>query len=175
MFLNLSTNSIDLYLAVKSFAQYKFLVTRRRTLVANSVVWVMTITIATLVQVGPLQSRLKFLILAIVIVTAVVIIILQTMTLRLLCRHNNTVAEVMAEGNQPNLTNTANVANERQLAKTTSYAVGVLAMVFIPTTLAVAITVITKKKPYVQLISAGLFPLSTLCSGIKCIIGEMKR
>ena len=143
--------------------------TRRRALVAISVVWVMSIRNGTLGQVGLLQSNLKFLILASVIVSAVAIIILQITTLRLLHRHNDTVAEMMAEGNEPKPTNTANVAIERQLAKTTSYVVGVLALVFIPMAFGIVITVITKK-PYVQLINPGLFPLRTLCSGINPIL-----
>jgi len=117
-FAHLFIISIDRYLAVKCFVQYKLLVTRCRALLACSVVWVISVTIGTLRQVGVVQSQsLSFLAFGFVILTAAVIIALQIMTFRLLHHHNNTFAEQMAEVNHPNPINSAGAASECQLTR----------------------------------------------------------
>ena len=168
--LNLATISIDRYLAVKTFVRYRSLVTRRRALVACSVVWVISSTLATIRQVGAIQLYLlSFLASGLVVLSAAVIIIFQILTFRLLRHHNNNVAEVMAEGNQANLGDSANARVERQLAKTATYVVGMLALVVVPISCVIMITVITKKA-YIRLMFSVVFFLLTLCSCINPVL-----
>ena len=147
--LNLAVISIDRYLAVKTFVQYKFWVTRGRALVVCIAIWVISITLATLRPVFGAQSQpLNFLAVGIIVIATAVIIVFQTITLRLLRRHNNNVAEIAMEGNQANPISTANATIERKLAKTTTFVVGMLALCFIPAAIVVLITAITKKAIY---------------------------
>jgi len=168
--LNLAIISIDRYLAVKTFVRYRSLVTRRRALVACSVVWVISITLATISQVGAIQLQLLgFLTFGLVILSAAVIIIFQILTFCRLRHHNNNVAEVMAEGNQASSVESANARIERQLAKTATYVVGMLALVVVPVSCAIVITFITKKA-YIRLMNSVVFFLLTLCSCVNPVL-----
>ena len=163
---NLAIISIDRYLAVKIYAQYKLLVTRCRALIACTLVWLISTTMEILRQVeGIPQKPFHVLVAGFVILTAAVTIISQIMAFRYLHRHNNDVAEMMEEGNQANPVNSANAAIERALTKTTTYVVCVLALVFIPLVAFMIATFITKM-PLVQLANPIVFPLVTLYSGI---------
>ena len=169
--LHLVIISIDRYLAVKTFVRYKTLVTRRRALVACAVVWAISITIATIRQVGGIHviQFLSFVASVLVVLSAAVIIIFQILTLRLLRHHNNKVAESMAEGNQVNPFDSANARIERQLAKTVTYVVGMLALVVVPVSCVIVITVITKKA-YIRLMNSVVLFLLTLCSCINPVL-----
>ena len=168
--LNLAIISIDRFLAVKTSVRYRTLVTRRRTVVACSVVWVISITLTTIRQVGAIRLQLSsFLTSVLVILSAAVIIIFQSLSIRLLRRHNNNVAEVTAEGNQANPVDSANARIERQLTKTATYVVGVIALVVVPVSCVTVISNITKK-PYYYLANSVVFPLLTLCSSINPVL-----
>ena len=56
--LNLAVISIDRYLSVKRYVQYKFLMTRCRAIAACCVVWVISITTGILAQVDLLYPQL---------------------------------------------------------------------------------------------------------------------
>ena len=169
-FLNLAIISVDRYLAVKTFVQYKLWVTRHRALVVCTVAWVVSITFGTLRQVSGLQSHfLNYLASGFAIIASAVIIVFQTMTLRLLRRHDKIVAAMKIEGNQANPANTANSAIERQLAKTTTYVVGMLALCFLPGAIVVVISAITKK-PYIHFIYPVVSFAVTLCSCINPVL-----
>ena len=168
--LNLAIISVDRYLAVKTFVQYKLWVTRHRALVVCIVVWVVSITLGTLRQVSGLQSHfLNYLVSGVVIIVAAVIIVFQTMTLRLFRRHDKIVAAMKTEGNQASPADTANSAIERQLAKTTACVVGMLALCAIPGAIFLVISAITKK-PYTQLGSPVVSLAATLCSCINPVL-----
>ena len=175
--LNLAAISIDRYLAVKRFVQYKFLVTRCRAIAACCVIWVISITIGILAEVYILYPQLpvplKPLVLwsgsVILTVSVPLIIVLQILTIRELRRHNNNVAEMMEEGGQGNPVPSANAANERQLTKTLTYVVGLLILVFIPTAAALIASIITNK-PLTNLMDPIVFPLVTLGAGINPIL-----
>ena len=164
---NLAIISIDRYLAVKAYDQYKFLVTRCRALIACALVWLMSTTMGILRQVeGIPQKPFHALVAGFVILTVTVTIIAQIMTIRCLHRHNNATAEMMEEANP---VNTANAAIERALTKTTTYVVGVLALVFIPL-VAFMIGGFITKKPLIKLANPIVFPLVTLYSGINPVL-----
>ena len=175
--LNLAVISIDRYLAVKHFSQYKFMMTRCRAIAACCVVWVIAITIGILAQVDllypqlpvPLKPLVYWSGAAILAVSVPLIAILQIMTIRELRRHNNNVAEMMEEGGQANPVRTANAAIERSLTKALTYVVGLLILTFIPTAAALVATIITKK-PLTHLMNPILFTLVTLGSGINPIL-----
>ena len=163
---NLAILSIDRFLAVKCFAQYRFWVTRRRALVACVVVWVTSITLGALREHKGFRSQsFNSFSVGIIIFPAAVIIICQSMTIYYLRRHNNKVEEMRDTENQTNSANTVNAAIERRLSKTTAYVVGVLALVFIPISTGMIITAITKKE-YIKLVNRALIPLATICSCI---------
>jgi len=164
--LHLVIISIDRYLAVKTVVRYRTLVTRRRALVACSVVWVISITIATTLRLVGATLVIQFLTSlagGLVVLSAAVIIIFQILTFRLLRHHNNNVAELMAESNQANPVDSANARTVHQLAKTVTYVVGMLALVVVPISCVILITVITKKY-YIRLMNYVVFFLLTLCS-----------
>ena len=122
--------------------------TRRRALVACSVVWVITITIATTLRLVGATLVMQFLTSlagGLVVLSAAVIIIFQILTFRLLRHYNNNVAELIEEGNQANPVESTNARTERQLAKTATYVVGMLALVVVPISCVILITVVTKK------------------------------
>ena len=175
--LNLAVISIDRYLAVKRFVQYKFLVTRCRAIAACCVVWVLSITIGILAQVDLLYPQLpvplKPLVCwsgsVILAVSVPLIATVQILTIRELRRHNNNVAEITAERGQGNPVPSANVANERRLTKTLTYVVGLLILIFIPTAAALIASIITNK-PLTHLMDPIVFPLVTLGSGINPIL-----
>ena len=166
--LNLAVISIDRYFAVTKFVQYKFVVTRPRTLFTCCVVWL------TSIIVGLLQSRFRFPIVCCLILTAFIVISVQVKTLLHLHHHNNNVANMMPEGSQANPFNTVNAAFERKLAKTTAYVVAALVMGIIPAFVSVIMTVITRK-PYVKLSTSVIFPVMTLCSSINPILYYRKN
>ena len=167
---NLAVISVDRYLAVHKVAQYKFLVTRCRALSACSLVWIMSITVGTLRQVGSVPKYpLVFFGVGFIISTTAVIIAAQIMTLRFLHRHNNAVAEMQEGGSQAHPLNTPNAAIERALTKTTTFVVGVLALIFIPAFCVLVASLITKKR-LIQLVFPILHPLVTLCSGINPVL-----
>ena len=167
---NLAVISVDRYLAVHKVAQYKFLVTRRRALAACFLVWIMSVTVGTLRQVGIVPKYpLVFFGAGFIILTTAVIIIAQIMTIRCLHLHNSTVAEMLAEGNQANPVNTPNAAIERALTKTTTYVVGALALIFIPAFCVMVASFITKK-PLLKFVNPILHLLVTLCSGINPVL-----
>ena len=167
---NLTVISVDRYLAVHQVAQYRFLVTRRRALSACFLVWIMSVTVGTLRQVGSVPKYpLVFFGAGFIILTTAVIITAQIMTIRCLHLHNSTVAEMLAEGNQANPVNTPNAAIERALTKTTTYVVGALALIFIPAFCVMVASFITKK-PLIKFVNPILHPLVTLCSGINPVL-----
>jgi len=130
---NLAVLSIDCYLAVKDWDQYNFRVTRCRAVVACSLVWLTTTTMATLRHVGLLHpTPFNFFLAVFMIPLAAVIIIFQVLTIHYFRKLNNAVAELMEGGHQNNHHDNVNVAIERRLTNTTTYVVGVLAWVFIP-------------------------------------------
>ena len=90
--LNLAVISIDRYFAVTKFVQYKFLVTRPRTVVTLSVVWL------TSIAIGPFHSHVRFMILGCGVLAGFIVIFVQVMTLFHLHHHNNNVADMMQEG-----------------------------------------------------------------------------
>ena len=175
--LNLAVISVDRYLAVKHFSQYKFMVTRCRAIVACSVVWFITIGMGILGQVVVFYPELEVKLRAvhygigsIILVGSVPLIaILQIMTICELRRHSNNVAEMMEEGGQANPVRTANAAIERSLTKALTYVVGLLVLVFIPTVATLLASVITNT-PFTNLMDPIVFPLVTLCSGINPIL-----
>ena len=166
--LNLAVISIDRYFAVTKFVQYKFVVTRPRTLVTCCVVWLTSIT------VGLLQSRFRFPIVCCLILTAFIVISVQVKTFLHLHHHNNNVANMMQEGSQANPLNTVNATFERNLAKTTAYVVVVLLLVIIPGSFSIIMTVITRK-PYMKLSTSVIFPVMILCSSINPILYYRKN
>ena len=167
---NLGIISIDRYLAAKAYDQYELLVTRCRALIACALVWLMSTTIGILRQGEDIPEKLFLVLVAgFVILTAAVTIIAQIMAVRCLHLHNNALAEMMEEGNQVNSVNTANAAIERALTKTTTYVVGVLALVFIPLVAFMVATFITKM-PLVKLANPIVFPLVALYSGINPVL-----
>ena len=169
--LSLTIISIDRYLAVRSFTQYKFWVTCNRALVACIAVWTVSITSGFVREVAGQQSTLKNVLLpAISIPSVAIIVILQIMTIRLLRRHNRAVADMMEEGNAANPTaNTANAAIERRLTKITTNVVGVLALIFVPVAFINILTAVTKTK-YIELLGPVLSPLTILWSGINPVL-----
>ena len=169
--LSLTIISIDRYLAVRSFTQYKFWVTRHRALLACIAVWTVSITSGLVREVAGQQSTLKNVLLpAISIPSVAIIIILQIMTIRLLRRHNKTVADMMEEGNAANpAANTANAAIERRLSKITTNVVGILALIFAPVAFVNIFTIVTKTK-YIQLLGPVLSPLTILWSSINPVL-----
>ena len=172
---NLAIISTDRYLAVKHYARYKFLVTRRRAVTACALVWLTTSTMATLREVGILPNvPFNLFVAGFVILSTAVIIIAQAMTLRHLRQHNNALAETMEGGNQANPNqanpvNTANAAIERKLTKTTTYVVIVLAFALIPYMCTIIATFITGK-PFLKLMIPIFVPLVTLSSGINPVL-----
>ena len=169
---NLTIVSIDRFLAVKHYAQYRFWVTRRRAVVACVVVWLISITLGAVRE----QTNFRFdpfainsLAVGIIILPAIVVIICQSMTIYCLGRHNNKVVEMRDQGIYTNSANTVNAAIERKLSKTTAYVVGVLALVFFPIAIGMIMTSIIKK-PYLKLVNAALIPLATICSSINPIL-----
>ena len=168
--LNLTIISIDRYLAVKSFSQYKFLVTWHRALVACAAVWVLSITAGIVRELSGKESMLTNVLLpAISIPSAAVITILQIMTIRLLRRHNRDLAGMMEESNEANPVDTVNAAIERRLSKITTYVVGVLALIFIPFGVTNFITVVSKTN-YTELLRPVLTPLFILWSIINPVL-----
>ena len=169
--LSLTIISIDCYVAVRSFTQYKFWVTWHRALVACIAVWTVSITSGFVREVAGQQSTLKNVLLpAISIPSVAIIVILQIMTIRLLRRHNRAVADMMEEGNAANPTaNTANAAIERRLSKIATNVVGVLALIFVPVAFINILTVVTKTK-YIELLGPVLSPLTILWSSINPVL-----
>ena len=169
--LSLTIISIDRYVAVRSFTQYKFWVTWHRALVACIAVWTVSMTSGFVREVAGQQSTLKNVLLpAISIPSVAIIVILQIMTIRLLRRHNRAVADMMEEGNAANPTaNTANAAIERRLSKITTNVVGVLALIFVPVAFINILTVVTKTK-YIELLGPVLSPLTILWSSINPVL-----
>ena len=175
--LNLVVISIDRYLAVKRFVQYKFMVTHCRAIAACCVVWVISITIGILAQVVLLYPQLPVALkplvywscAAILAVSVPLIGILQIFTIRELRRHNNNVAVMMEEGGQGNPVRSANAKCERRLTKTLTYVVGLLILTLIPTAAALVASLITSKNLN-RLTNPIVFPLVTLGSGINPIL-----
>ena len=167
---NLAIITVDRYLAVHYVVQYKYMVTRRRALIACCLVWLTTTTLVTVRQVSGYPAGVfHVLVAAFVVLSAAVIIVGQIMTLRHLRHHNSTIAEMIEEGGQANPVNTANAAAERALTKATIYVVGLLALLFIPL-ISVTVTAFVIKKPLVKLVEPILFPLITVFSGINPVL-----
>ena len=169
--LNVTIISVDRYLAVRSVCQYRFWVTRRRALFACTVVWVVSIAVAIGKQVAGQDSYLKNILLpAISIPSGVTVIILQIKTVRLLRRHNKTVADIMDEGHQTqHAASTVNAATERRLSKITTYVVGGLALIFIPVIVIFLLMLVTKTKLF-KLFGPLLTPLFMLWSSVNPVL-----
>ena len=77
------------------------------------------------------------------------------------------MVSALMRGNGQNSVETANVATERELTKTTMYVIGVLALMFIPGAICFAVAALVVKKPiYNLMVPTAVFPLITLYSGI---------
>ena len=143
--------------------------TRRRAVVVCSLVWFSSVTIGCLKQFKIL-SHTVFLsaISALFILSALVIIIFQIITLCLFRRHNNAVAQIM-EDNQENIVRDQNAVAERQLTKTTTYVVGVLGLFFIPMACSIVTGIIVQEQVG-KLLNPFIIPLFTLNSGINPLL-----
>lgn len=138
-----------------------------------------SIAVAIAREVAGEDSYLKNILLsAISIPSGVIVIILQIKTVRLLRRHNKTVADIMDEGHQTrHATNTVNAATERRLSKITTYVVGGLALVFIPVVVLFLLMLVTKTKLF-KLFGPLLTPLFLCCGQVLircCITRGTKR
>lgn len=76
------------------------------------------------------------------------------------------MVSALKRGNGQNSVETANVATERELTKTTMYVIGVLALMFIPGAICFAVAALVVKKPIYNLMVPIVFSLITLYSGI---------
>ena len=168
---NLMVMSIDRYLAVRSWLRYTVLVTRRRAVVSCSLVWVTSVTIGCLNQFKILSYTIFHLIMSsVVILSALVIIIFQIITLRSFRRHNNAVAQMMeGGGNQANSVSDQNAAAERELTKTTTYVVGILGLFFIPMACSIVTGIIVQKQVS-RFLHPFIIPLFTINSGINPLL-----
>ena len=168
---NLALMSIDRYLAVRSWARYIVLMTRRRAVVVCSLVWLLSVTIGCLKQFKIL-SHTVFLsaISALFIPSALVIIIFQIITLCLFRRHNNPVAQIMEDGdNQANSVSDQNAAAERELTKTTTHVISLLGLVFIPMISFITVGVIVQKQ-VARFLDPFIIPLFTINSAVNPIL-----
>ena len=168
---NLAIMSIDRYLAIRSWHRYKVLVTKRCVVVVCSLVWVTSLTIGCLNQFKILSYTIFHLIMSsVVILSALVIIIFQIITLRSFRRHNNAVAQMMeAGGNQANSVSDQNAVAERELTKTTTYVVGILGLFFIPMACAIVTGIIVQKR-IARFLQPFIIPLFTINSGINPLL-----
>ena len=164
---NLAIMSIYRYLAVRTWHRYKVLVTRRRVVVVCSLLWVTSVTIGCLNQFKILSYAIFHLIMSsVVILSALVIIIFQMISLYSFRRHNNAVAQMMGDGgNQANTVSDQNAAAERELTKTTTYVVGILGLFFIPMACAI-VTCIIVQNQVARFLHPFIIPLLTINSGI---------
>ena len=130
-----------------------------------------SIAVAIAKEVAGQDSYLKNILLpAISIPSGVIVIILQIKTVRLLRRHNKTVADIMDQGHQiRNAANTVNAATERRLSKITTYVVGGLALVFIPVVVLFLLMLVTKTK-LLKLFGPLLTPLFMLWSSVNPVL-----
>lgn len=130
-----------------------------------------SIAVAIGKQVAGQDSYLKNILLpAISIPSGVIVIILQIKTVRLLRRHNKTVADIMDEGHQTrHAANTVNAATERRLSKITTYVVGGLALIFIPVVVLFLLMLVTKTKLF-KLFGPLLTPLFMLWSSVNPVL-----
>lgn len=97
-------------------------------------------------------------------------IILQIKTVRLLRRHNKTVADIMDEGHQTrHAANTVNAATERRLSKITTYVMGGLALNFLPVVVLFLLMLVTKTKLF-KLFGPLLTPLFMLWSSVNPVL-----
>ena len=107
---------------------------------------------------------------SVIILSALVIIIFQIITIFLFRRHNNAVAQMMEDGgNQENSVSDQNAAAERELAKTTTYVVGIMGLFFIPMACA-TVTVIIVQKQVARFLQPFIIPLFTINSGINPLL-----
>ena len=168
---NLTVMSIDRYLAVRSWLRYTVLVTRRRAVVSCSLVWVTSVTIGCLNQFKTLRHTVfDFIMSGVIILSALVIIIFQIITLCLFRRHNNAVTQMMEDGgNQPNSVSDQNAAAERELTKTTTYVVSLVGLVFIPMISFITVGVIMQKQ-VARFLDPFIIPLFTINSAVNPIL-----
>ena len=168
---NLAVMSLDRYLAVRSWVRYNVLMTRRRAVVVCSLVWLSSVTFGCLNHFKILSYTIFHLIMSsVVILSALVIIIFQIITLCSFRRHNNAVAQMMEDGgNQANSVSDQNAAAERELTKTTTYVVGILGLFFIPMACSIVTGIIVKKQVG-NLLNPFIIPLFTLNSGINPLL-----
>lgn len=163
---NFAVITVDRFFAVRYSLQYKFIMCRRRAIVVCSLVWLISLTVAVSREINSVpQALVHILALVLVLASTSIIIIGQILTLWYLHRHNNMVSALM-QGNGQNPVESANVATERELTKTTVYVVGLLAIMFIPGTICIAVAVLAVKKPIYYLVIPILSPLVTLYTGI---------
>ncbi|XP_029180038.2 cannabinoid receptor 1-like [Acropora muricata] len=163
---NFAVITVDRFFAVRYTLQYKLIMCRRRAIVACSLVWLISLTVAVSREIISVpQALVHVLALVFVLVSTSIIIIGQILTLWYLHRHNNMVSTLM-QGNGQNPVETANVATERELTKTTVYVIGVLAIMFIPGAICIAVAVLAVKKPIYYLVVPILPTLVTLYTGI---------
>ena len=127
-----------------------------------------SIAVAIGKQVAGEDSYLKNILLpAISIPSGVIVIILQIKTVRLLRRHNKTVADIMDEGHQTqHAANTVNAATERRLSKITTYVVGGLAL----TVVVIFLLMLVTKTKLFKLFGPLLTPLFMLWSSVNPVL-----
>ena len=127
-----------------------------------------SIAVAIAREVAGEDSYLKNILLsAISIPSGVIVIILQIKTVRLLRRHNKTVADIMDEGHQTrHATNTVNAATERRLSKITTYVVGGLAL----TVVVISLLMLVTKTKLFKLFGPLLTPLFMLWSSVNPVL-----
>ncbi|CAH3021497.1 unnamed protein product [Porites evermanni] len=168
---NLAIMSIDRYLAVRTWHRYKVLVTKRRVVVVCSLVWFTSAAIGCLYQFKILSYTIFHLIMSsVVILSALVIIIFQIITLCSFRRHNNAVTQMMEDGgNQANSVSDQTAAAERELTKTTTYVVGILGLFFIPMASAIVTGIIVQKQ-VARFLQPFIIPLFTINSGINPLL-----
>ena len=162
---NLAVISIDRYLAVANAMWYKVSMKRRRAFVSCFFVWLASTSIVSLKQANVVSEKwVETAEACYVGLTSAAIIVIQLLTLRYLYKHNNNVAQMNA-----NSANAVNAAIERKLTITTTYVVGLLALVLIPCAVLIAVSKLFRV-PSTIFIEPVYFPLATLCSGINPVL-----
>ena len=164
---SLGVMSVDRHLAVSKPVWYKVAVKKRYAIFACCGVWVISLSVVVLKQVALFSRRTVEVFEAFYMVLfSALTITVQVLTLVVLRRHNNSIANAIQGGAQ---VNSPGIAVERQLAVVARHVVALLGLLIIPISLTVALSYFLQMKlnPFTEPL---YFPLATLLSGINPVL-----
>ncbi len=170
---SLAVISLDRYLAVAKGMWYKVSVKLWHACLECVALWLLIVFIITakITRIVP-QNVVEVLEACCVIVLSLFVVIVQVLTLYVLHKHNNSVAQNSdppADPGQGNNSSHTTAAIERKLTVTTSWVAGELVLVLIPCAIVVIISKIVNL-PAFMLMEPLYFPIASIVSSINPVL-----